>query len=85
MITYNDIGYIEKIAPVAQLLEMLCHMDQPAVRSPDVLVSMSKQLWEVYWYLNTRLHDEVLGCACANGDASYFEEVEKRSRNAVDA
>ena len=84
MITNHDITYVGKLAPVAQLLELLGHLDQPVVRSPDVYAAMSKELWEVYWYLNARLHDELLGCASVSGDADYFEEMEKRSKKAVD-
>jgi len=84
MITHRDINYVGKLAPMAQLLEMLGHLDQPVVRSPDVFASMSKDLWEIYWYLNARLYDELLGCACAGDDAGYFEAMEKRSKAVAD-
>ena len=84
MITLKDIVYVGKLAPIAQLLELLGHLDQPTVRSPDVFAAMSKELWEIYWYLNARLHDELLGCPCTSEDDGYFEETERRSKNAVE-
>lgn len=84
MITHRDINYVGKLAPMAQLLEMLGHLDQPLVRSPDVFTTMSRELWEVYWYLNARLYDELLGCACPGEDPSYFDDMARRSKEAVD-
>lgn len=84
MITQRDLQWVSKLAPVAQLLEMLGGLDQPSVRSGEVFQAMARDVWEAYWYLSARMNDELVGLAQdARGD-EYFEAVERRARKAVD-
>jgi hypothetical protein len=75
MISHRDVSYVAKLAPVAQLLEMLGHLDQPAVRSPEVYLAMAQDVWKTYWYLSARLNDELVGGVASN--EQYFEELEQ--------
>lgn len=84
MITQRDVSYVGKLAPVAQLLEMLGHLDQPAVRSPEVYLSMAREVWAAYWYLSARLNDELLSAPGEKQDPQYFTELEQRVRSSLD-
>lgn len=84
MITQRDVSYASRLSPVAQLLEMLGNMDQPSVRSPDVFMSMARDIWEVYWYLSARLNDELVEGGCATYGEDYFNDVERRAKKALE-
>lgn len=84
MITQRDVAYVGKLAPVAQLLEMLGHLDQPGVRSTEVFLAMSREVWAAYQYLSCRLSDELLDSGCENRDESYFGELERRVNRFID-
>ncbi|WP_243359510.1 hypothetical protein [Fundidesulfovibrio terrae] len=84
MITQRDISYVGKLAPVAQLLEMLGHLDQPGVRSPEVFLSMSREIWAAYLFLSARLNDEMLGGTGENTSEHYFSQLEQRVRENLD-
>lgn len=89
MITPRDIEYVERIAPVAQLLELLgeafvCGEDQPGqlVRRPEVFEATARDLWEVFYYLRTRLADEAGHLTPQDWPESYFEELKNMARDA---
>ena len=80
MITDRDIAYLGKLTPVAQLLEMLGQLDNPEVRSPEVFLSMARDVWEVYGLLSRRLNDEMLCPDAEIYGAQYHDRIEKRTR-----
>ena len=82
MITDRDLRYVERLAPVAQLLELLGEAfvfgeDQPkqAVRRPEVFEATARDVWEVFYYLRTRLADEAGHLTAQDWPESYFEEL----------
>ncbi|WP_243311490.1 hypothetical protein [Fundidesulfovibrio agrisoli] len=83
MITYRDISYLSKLAPVAQLLELLGQQEHPAVRSPEVFLSMARDIWEVYGLLSSRLSDEAACRDEALYGAHYYDRLEMRVREAL--
>lgn len=90
MITLRDIEYVERIAPVAQLLELLGDKflfegEEKAgtlVRDQNVLEYSARGLWEVFYYLRARLEDEVGQTAPEERPREYFEELETGARDA---
>lgn len=84
MITHRDVSCLNRLAPVAQLLEMLGHLDQPAVRTPDVYLAMSRQVWAAYWYLSARLNDELVAMPGEAPDDAYFDDLERRVLHTLD-
>lgn len=84
MITAIDAACIEKLAPVAQLLELMGQYSHEGVRSSDVFTSMAKDVWRVYMYLSARFSDEMLGGAFESHDEDYFREMKTRVDNKVD-
>ena len=84
MITVKDVACIEKLAPVAQLLEMLGTFEQGSVRSPDVFSAMARDVWRIYWYLGARFNDEMFGGMYDPPDDVYYHEVRNRVERAVD-
>ncbi|MFP5238940.1 MAG: hypothetical protein ACLGQW_03825, partial [Acidobacteriota bacterium] len=78
MITDRDISYLGKLAPVAQLLELLGQQDQPAVRSQEVFLSMARDIWEVYGLLSSRLNDEINCGDEAVYGPHYYDRLEGR-------
>ena len=87
MITPRDIHYIERLAPVAQLLELLGsryvfegERAGPLVRDADVLETAGRELWEVFYYLRDRLGDEMRRPDAATLPDDYFEEVAALAR-----
>ena len=62
MITDRDLDYVERLAPLAQLLELPGDKfifdgdkaEQP-VRRPEVFESAARDLWEVFYYLSGRM------------------------------
>lgn len=78
MINARDAACIEKLAPVAQLLEMLGQYSHEGVRSSDVFTSMAKDVWRVYMYMSARFTDEMLGGAFDSHDDEYFRNVRER-------
>lgn len=84
MVVQRDVSYVSKLAPVAQLLELLGQLDQPAVRSPEVFLAMSKEVWVAYQYLSARLNDEMLSGSGEVRDESYFIELERRAHCVLD-
>ncbi|WP_243366768.1 hypothetical protein [Fundidesulfovibrio soli] len=83
MITDKDISYLGKLAPVAQLLELLGQQEQPAVRSPEVFLSMARDVWEVYGLLVSRLNDELTCRDDSINSAHYYDRLEGRVRAAL--
>lgn len=79
MLTQRDAAYVTKLAPIAQLLEILGHLDHPSVRSPDVFLAMSREVWATYVYLSARLHDEMLDPSGEARDEAYFLDLERRA------
>ncbi|WP_027190776.1 hypothetical protein [Fundidesulfovibrio putealis] len=84
MVVQRDVSYVSKLAPVAQLLEMLGHLDQPVVRSPEVFLAMAKEVWVTYRYLSARLNDEMLSAPDDKRDDHYFDDVERRAHRTMD-
>ena len=84
MVTHRDLYYVGKLAPVAQLLEMLGHLDQPAVRSSEVFLAMSREIWAAYWFLSARLNDEMLGVPDETTSDRYIAALEQRVRDKLD-
>lgn len=84
MITAVDSVSIEKLAPVAQLLEMMGQYSHEGVRSSDVFTSMAKDVWRVYLYLSARFSDEMVGGAFESHDEEYFRKMKERVDKAVD-
>lgn len=84
MISQRDLHWVSKLAPVAQLLEMLGGMDQPSVRSGEVFQSMARDVWEAYWYLSARLSDEFVLLSDDKKDDEYFEGLERRARKSME-
>ena len=87
MITPRDIEYVERIAPVAQLLELLGEafvfgedQPKPSVRRPEVFEVAARDLWEVFSYLRTRLADEAGHLTAQDWPESYFEELAGMAR-----
>ena len=83
MITDRDISYLSKLTPVAQLLELLGQQEQPSVRSPEVFLSMARDLWEVYGLLSSRLSDEAVCRDEALYGPHYYDRLEGRVRAAL--
>lgn len=89
MITPRDIDYVARLAPLAQLLELLGdkfifdgdNTEQP-VRRPEVFESAARDLWEVFYYLSTRMADEVGHLTPQDWPDSYFEELAAMAREA---
>ncbi|GFK92356.1 hypothetical protein NNJEOMEG_00181 [Fundidesulfovibrio magnetotacticus] len=84
MITHRDVTCLNKLAPLAQLLEMLGGIEQPAVRTPEVFLAMSRDVWRVYWFLSARLGDELLAHSGAPCDDAYFAALERRVEQALE-
>jgi len=87
MITERDIAYVDRLAPVAQLLELLgdafdCTGDAAgrAVRRPEVFETMAGDVWEVFHYLRTRLADEAGNLVVRDWPETYFEELAAMAR-----
>jgi hypothetical protein len=87
MITARDLRYVERLAPVAQLLELLGdkyvfegEKAGPLVRDSDVLETASRELWEAFFYLRDRLGDEMKGKEASVFSEDYFEEAAALAR-----
>ena len=80
MISQRDIFWVSRLAPMAQLLEMMGDADEASVRSGEVFGVMARDLWETYWYLSARLNDECLGMPSEECDEKYFDMLERVSR-----
>jgi hypothetical protein len=89
MITPRDIEYVDRLAPLAQLLELLGETfvfdggktEQP-VRRPEVFEATARDLWEVFFYLRNRLSDEAGHLKPQDWPESYFEEMARMARGA---
>ena len=87
MITERDITYVDRLAPVAQLLELLgdafdCTGLTPAqpARRPEVFEATARELWEVFHYLHARLSDEAGHLTAQDWPESYFEDLASMAR-----
>lgn len=80
MISERDMLWVSRLAPLAQLLEMMGNSEEGGVRSVEVYGVMARDLWETYWYLNARLSDECHGMPPELCDDEYFDKLEKISR-----
>ena len=89
MITQRDLDYVERLAPLAQLLELLGDKfifdgdnTEQSVRRPEVFESAARDLWEVFHYLSNRMADEVGHLKPQDWPESYFEELAAMAREA---
>ncbi|MHC1791786.1 hypothetical protein [Solidesulfovibrio sp.] len=87
MITKCDLRYVERLAPVAQLLELLGdkyvfegEKAGPLVRDSDVLETAGRELWEIFFYLRDRLGDEINRKDASGYSDDYFEETAALAR-----
>lgn len=86
MITKQDLRYVERLAPVAQLLELLGDAftfdGGQIVRRPEVFESAAQDLWEVFYYLQGRMADEAGHPERREWSESYFEAMAAMARGA---
>jgi hypothetical protein len=80
MIAQRDLAWVSRIAPIAQLLEMMGGDGQCDVKTLEVFQVMARDLWEAYWYLSARMNDEILEQEVNCPDTMYFENMEKMAK-----